>query len=233
MRWRDCSNSAVRARIIRFEEQTVPDCHFDDLDALLLRRFIKVDQGDAVTSWGVCICACVRASRFLPWPECCCVRLIRRVGCAIAKSGLRARIPLALLCAGHRRGQDAADGRVHQLPAPGARHQQLLRAGAQPDDLQQADRRLHAQHAQVRVQGHRRVCASNPPEIITGDNYESAGAAVDDAAGLRPRRAINIFNISKINSEVRGGKSPRIKRLRNTSARATSTTWPGCPTWCC
>ncbi len=24
---------------------------------------------------------------------------------------------------------------------------------------------------------------------------------------------INIFNISKINSEVRGGKSPRIKRL--------------------
>ena len=25
--------------------------------------------------------------------------------------------------------------------------------------------------------------------------------------------AVNIFNISKINSEVRGGKSPRIKRL--------------------
>jgi predicted HTH transcriptional regulator len=35
-----------QARIIRFEEQEVPDCRFDDLDALLLRRFIKPDQGD-------------------------------------------------------------------------------------------------------------------------------------------------------------------------------------------
>lgn len=38
-----------QARIIRFEEQDVPDCHFDDLDALLLRRFIKTDQGEAIT----------------------------------------------------------------------------------------------------------------------------------------------------------------------------------------
>lgn len=38
-----------QARIIRFEEQEVPDCHFDDLDTLLLRRFIKADQGDAAT----------------------------------------------------------------------------------------------------------------------------------------------------------------------------------------
>ena len=73
------------------------------------------------------------------------------------RHGLRARVPVALLRAGHRRRQDAADGRVHQLSAPGARHQQLLRAGAEPDDLQQADRRLHAEHAEVRVQGHRRV----------------------------------------------------------------------------
>ena len=41
-----------QARIIRFEEQEVPDCHFDDLDGLLLRRFIKADQGDAVTQLG-------------------------------------------------------------------------------------------------------------------------------------------------------------------------------------
>ena len=41
-----------QARIIRFEEQDVPDCHFDDLDALLLRRFIKPDQGDAITQLG-------------------------------------------------------------------------------------------------------------------------------------------------------------------------------------
>jgi len=38
-----------QARIIRFEEQEVPDCVFDDLDALLLRRFLKPDQGDIVS----------------------------------------------------------------------------------------------------------------------------------------------------------------------------------------
>lgn len=41
-----------QARIIRFEEQDVPYCKFDDLDALLLRRFIKQDQGDAITQLG-------------------------------------------------------------------------------------------------------------------------------------------------------------------------------------
>jgi type III restriction enzyme len=52
--------------------------------------------------------------------------------------------------------------------------------------------------------------ASDPPEIITGDNYESrAGTLFDELI----RCKVNIFNISKINSEVRGGKSPRIKRL--------------------
>lgn len=52
--------------------------------------------------------------------------------------------------------------------------------------------------------------ATRPPTIITGDNYES---------GLGVRHSlfddvhINIFNISKINTEMRGGSSPRIKRL--------------------
>ena len=68
--------------------------------------------------------------------------------------GLRARVSVPLLCAGHRCGQDTADGRFHQLPAPGPRHQQLLCAGPQPDHLQQAHHRLHPQHAQIRVQGH-------------------------------------------------------------------------------
>lgn len=52
----------------------------------------------------------------------------------------------------------------------------------------------------------------DPPQIITGDNYERADVARSGVlfeAGIQ----INIFNISKINSEVRGGKSPRIKRL--------------------
>ena len=52
--------------------------------------------------------------------------------------------------------------------------------------------------------------AIDAPAIITGDNYESmTGTLFDELM----RCKINIFNISKINSEVRGGKSPRIKRL--------------------
>ena len=51
--------------------------------------------------------------------------------------------------------------------------------------------------------------ATDAPDIITGDNYESQGDLLSDLL----RCKINIFNISKINSEVRGGKSPRIKRL--------------------
>ena len=52
--------------------------------------------------------------------------------------------------------------------------------------------------------------AVNPPYIITGDNYEGSAGTLFD---VTLRCKINIFNISKINSEVRGGKSPRIKRL--------------------
>ena len=51
--------------------------------------------------------------------------------------------------------------------------------------------------------------ATNSPEIITGDNYEARGGNL----GLLSNVTINIFNISKIVSEVRGGKAPRIKRL--------------------
>lgn len=61
--------------------------------------------------------------------------------------------------------------------------------------------------------------AVHPPTVITGDTYES-GIGVREAwrnqYAMFPELEgvhINIFNISKINSEVRGGKSPRIKRL--------------------
>jgi type III restriction enzyme len=50
--------------------------------------------------------------------------------------------------------------------------------------------------------------ASTTPEVITGDNYEQRGS-LSLLGGIE----VNIFNISKINSEVRGGKSPKIKRL--------------------
>jgi type III restriction enzyme len=49
--------------------------------------------------------------------------------------------------------------------------------------------------------------AAEPPQVITGDNYDAT--LLDQLSPCR----INIFNISKINSEVRGGRAPRIKRL--------------------
>ena len=60
--------------------------------------------------------------------------------------------------------------------------------------------------------------ATNQPEVITGDNYESGrGVRSEEAAQGRMFDTspihINVFNISKINSEVRGDKPPRIKRL--------------------
>jgi type III restriction enzyme len=52
--------------------------------------------------------------------------------------------------------------------------------------------------------------AIDAPMVITGDNYEQQNVA---GGRLFGQVRINIFNISKINSEVRGGKAPRIKRL--------------------
>jgi type III restriction enzyme len=57
--------------------------------------------------------------------------------------------------------------------------------------------------------------AQQSPLIITGDNYDQSGAVIDDQPrGFAQDVRINIFNISKINSEVRGGKEPRIKRMK-------------------
>ncbi len=51
---------------------------------------------------------------------------------------------------------------------------------------------------------------TEPPEVITGDNYEGKAGSLFD---LILRCKINVFNVAKITSEVRGGNSPRIKRL--------------------
>lgn len=56
--------------------------------------------------------------------------------------------------------------------------------------------------------------AHNPPLIVNAENYEEGrGVRGSDLFG-RESVIINIFNISKINSEVRGGNAPRIKRLQ-------------------
>jgi type III restriction enzyme len=52
--------------------------------------------------------------------------------------------------------------------------------------------------------------AVNAPVLITGDNYDKRDAASGILFG---EVQINIFNISKINTEVRGGRAARIKRL--------------------
>jgi len=53
--------------------------------------------------------------------------------------------------------------------------------------------------------------AINAPRVITGNNYDQQNVTGGELFG---KVRINIFNISKINSEVRGGKEPRIKRMR-------------------
>lgn len=54
--------------------------------------------------------------------------------------------------------------------------------------------------------------AVHPPTLITGENYET-GRGVASNIEMFQTVYINVFNVSKINSEVRGGKAPRIKRL--------------------
>ena len=53
--------------------------------------------------------------------------------------------------------------------------------------------------------------ATNAPMVITGDDYDQRDVA---SGSLLGQVRINVFNISKINAEVRGGKEPRIKRMR-------------------
>jgi type III restriction enzyme len=53
--------------------------------------------------------------------------------------------------------------------------------------------------------------AIQAPRIITGDDYDQQNITGGE---LLSEVRVNIFNISKINSEVRGGKEPRIKRMR-------------------
>lgn len=56
--------------------------------------------------------------------------------------------------------------------------------------------------------------AINPPRIIDGDNYENFRSVEYHLAKQNKAITINIFNISKLNSEVAKGAQPRIKRMR-------------------
>ena len=54
--------------------------------------------------------------------------------------------------------------------------------------------------------------SNNAPRIITGENYDS-GIDVRTRTFNSEELTINVFNVAKISSELRGGKAPRIKRL--------------------
>jgi hypothetical protein len=86
-------------------------------------------------------------------------------------------------------------------PAPGARHRQLLRPGAEPDHLQRAHRRLQRpQPSEVRLSRHRGV---RHPAARDHHRRHLRGAGAHSLRRLI-RCKVNIVNISKINSEVRG-----------------------------
>ena len=53
--------------------------------------------------------------------------------------------------------------------------------------------------------------AIQPPRIITGDNYDQQNILGGELFG---EIRVNIFNIQRISSEMRGGKEPRIKRMK-------------------
>jgi len=53
------------------------------------------------------------------------------------------------------------------------------------------------------------IFLQKPPRIITGDNDKDRPAS---SQSLDQSISINIFNIGKINAEVRGGKEPQVKR---------------------
>lgn len=57
------------------------------------------------------------------------------------------------------------------------------------------------------------------PRVITGDNYLKTNTVkytpnrVGQVSLFQDEITINVFNISKINSEARGGKAPKIRRV--------------------
>lgn len=108
---------------------------------------------------------------------------------------------------GNRSWKNQTHGRIHQLPAPRPRHQKLLCPRPQPHHYNKLIADFTPNTPKYVFKGISEF-ATDAPEIITGDNYQKSAVITDFV-----RCKINIFNISKINSEVRGGKEPKIKRL--------------------
>ena len=138
-------------------------------------------------------------------------------------------LPVALLRPRHRRRQDAADGCVHRLPLPGRegiRHFFVLAPNLTIYNKLIAD--FTPNTPKYVFQGIAEF-AINPPEIITGDNYESAVTAIRGAAMLVRRRArsTSTSSTSRRSTPRSAATRPRgSSGCPSTSARATSSTCP-------
>jgi type III restriction enzyme len=58
------------------------------------------------------------------------------------------------------------------------------------------------------------VFANNPPIVVTGDTYQNGKGLRRQGELFDADCIVNIFNISKINSEARAGNKPRMMRLQ-------------------
>ncbi len=94
-------------------------------------------------------------------------------------------------------------------------------------------RRLHAEYAEIRLSGHRRVCHRTRRRSSPATTTRAGAVSLFGTTLFGDKIHINIFNISKINSEVRGGKSPRIKRLSEYIGESYFDTWPSSTTSFC
>ena len=73
--------------------------------------------------------------------------------------------------------------------------------------------------------------AIDAPQVITGDNYEKQNIT---AGGLLGEARINIFNIAPRSMPKCAAARSRVSNgCAKCWARAISTIWRTCPTWCC
>jgi len=145
--------------------------------------------------------------------------------------GFRARLPVPVLRACDGRRQDAPHGRLYLLPPPGRSISHFFVLAPNLTIYNKLFADFTPNTPKYVFQGIAEF-ANNPPEIVTGDNYESGrGVRKADLFGEIGVH-INIFNISKINSEVRAAGARASSGSASTLAKAISNTSPSWTTWC-
>ena len=75
--------------------------------------------------------------------------------------------------------------------------------------------------------------ATEPPVIITGDNYERRPGVRTAVPGSSARCTSTSSTSPRSTPKCAAASPPASSACRNTSARAISIIWPGWTTWCC